>query len=396
MWWLGFVLHEAGFSLLLILLPLYVVSIGGSLIDIGIMCMMGQLVTIPASMFWGYACDRARSYKLFILLSFLSLSIATYFLIMVTKVSHLIALYVLLSIFHSAHGPPRNALIAELYTYEEWKRSFAVFEEFAEVGRLIGLLAGAYISFSGASTTSLIILCGSLHIAAFLMSIVLIRDPILILERRLIAMKRAVDLVDRGTYAFCRALNGFPSAYSLKEVDAKAFCVGLTLFQAASSMLFTPMPVFLLRELALEQGLVFTIYTLNSLGVVLGYLYLIYRSDENAEKASLLKKVVLLRSATVFLMLIALSSTFNVAIITALLTLLGYLYALFYACVLTISMELLPPKKVGLTDAIMNLGSVCGAFIGPLIADKVGFNYMFLLSGLTFFASFIAFKVFNR
>jgi len=394
-WWLSFVLHEAGFNLLLILLPLYVISIGGSLTDIGIMCMIGQLVAIPASMFWGYACDKARSYKPFILLSFSSLSIAIYSLIIATKVSHLIFLYIILSILHSAHGPPRNVLIAELYTYEEWKESFAVFEKFAEVGRLTGLLAGAYISFSGASTISLISLCGSLHIAAFLLSIILIRDPILILERRLVSIKRMVDLVDRGTYAFCKALDGFSKVCSLKKVNVKAFCTGLTFFQAASTMLFTPMPIFLSRELALQQGLVFTIYTLNSLGVVLGYLHLIYRSSENVEKTSLLK-VVLLRSVTVFLMFIALSSTFNVVIITALLTLLGYLYALFYVYVLTISMELLPPKKVGLIDAIINLGSVYGAFIGPLIADKVGFNYVFLLSGLTFFASFIAFKVFNR
>lgn len=394
MWWLGFIFHEAGFNLLLIFLPLYVVAIGGSLIDVGIMCMIGQLLVIPASMFWGYACDKARSYKSFILLSFLSLSIIIYSFMIATKVSHLIILYAALFIFHSAHGPPKNVLIAELYAYEEWKRNFAVFGWFAEIGRLIGLLIGAYISFSGASTASLITLCGSLQIVAFISSIVLIKDPIVVLERRLIAIRKVVDFIDNGVSTLCRALDGFSRIYSYRGGSVKAFCSGLTLFQMASSMLFTPMPIFLSRKLALQQGSIFTIYALNSLGVVLGYLYLVYRSSEAVDRTSLLK-VVLLRGALAFSMIIA-SLTLSVEIITALLVILGYLYALFDVYVLTISMEFLPPKKVGLIDATINLGSVCGSFIGPLIAGTMGFDYVFLLSGVLFLASFIAFKVFNK
>lgn len=377
---------------MLILLPLYVVAIGGSLIDVGIMFMVGQLASIPASMFWGYVCDKKRSYKIFILLSFLSISIFMYSFMAITSVSHLIILYAILSIFHSAHGPPRNVLIAELHTYEEWKRNFAKFEGFAEAGRIMGLLVGAYISLSGANAAHIIALCGSLQVAAFVSSLFLISDPILILERRLVATGKIVDLVDRGVYALCRALDGFPKV-CFKEMSIKAFCGGLTLFQMATSMLFTPMPIFLSRVLALPQASIFMVYALSSLGVVLGYFFLVCRSDENVEKASLLK-VVLLRGTTVFLMFIALSSTFSAAMILALLALLGYLYALFNAYVLTVSMEFLPPKRVGLFDAITNLGSVCGAFIGPLIADKLGFDYLFLFSSATFFASFIAFKAF--
>ncbi|MEM4576271.1 MAG: MFS transporter [Candidatus Nezhaarchaeales archaeon] len=395
MWWLSFVFHEAGFNLLLIFLPLYVVAIGGSLIDVGIMCMIGQLLVIPTSMFWGYACDKTRSYKFFILLSFLSLSVIIYSFMIATKVSHLIILYAALFIFHSAHGPPRNVLIAELYTYEEWKRNFAVFGGFAEIGRLIGLLMGAYISFSGANTASLITLCGSLHIVAFISSIVLIKDPIVILERRLVTIRKVVDFINSGVSTLCKALDGLSRTPTYRGENIKAFCSGLTFFQMASSMLFTPMPIFLSRKLALQQGMIFAVYALNSLAVILGYLYLIHRPSETVDKTSLLK-IVLLRGVLAFSMIAALSSTFSIEAITALLALLGYLYALFDVYVLTISMEFLPPKKVGLIDATINLGSVCGAFIGPLIADIMGFNYVFLLSGITFFASFVAFKAFNK
>jgi hypothetical protein len=40
------------FGLLFIFLPLYVVSIGGSLLDVGLMASVATLLAIPASFFW--------------------------------------------------------------------------------------------------------------------------------------------------------------------------------------------------------------------------------------------------------------------------------------------------------------------------------------------------------
>ncbi|MCX8141291.1 MAG: MFS transporter [Candidatus Nezhaarchaeota archaeon] len=396
MWWLGLAIHEAGLSLLMVFLPLYVIAIGGSLIDIGIMFAAGQLSTIPASILWGYACDKIERYKVFILISFMSLAIIMYSFTLVSSVKLLVVLYVLMSILHVAHGPPKNVLIAELYTHEEWRRNFAVYEGFVEIGRLLGLISGFMISVDRVDGISIPILCGSLHLAAFAMSVVLVKDPILMMERRLVAIERAVNLAYRGTSVLSKILNGTSTNHHLRGDGVKAFCCGLALFYLATAILFTPLPVFLSQCLTLSQGLVFIAYSVNSIGGALGYFHLAQRFNQPVERVALVK-VALLRSLLAFLIVFTLQlSTLSTIVIMILLALLGYLYALFNTYTLTLSMELLPRKRIGLFDALVSLGSVCGSFIGPLIAEKAGFTCAFLMSSVTFLISSIIFKVFSR
>ena len=76
MWRAGFFFHEMAFGLLSVFIPIYViVTLGGTLLEVGIMTAVALFLTIPASFFWGYACDKTRRYKRFILLSFLSMAI---------------------------------------------------------------------------------------------------------------------------------------------------------------------------------------------------------------------------------------------------------------------------------------------------------------------------------
>lgn len=51
MWRLGFFFHEMAFGLLSVFLPLYVIAIGGSLVDIGILSAVALFLAIPTSSF---------------------------------------------------------------------------------------------------------------------------------------------------------------------------------------------------------------------------------------------------------------------------------------------------------------------------------------------------------
>jgi MFS family permease len=77
-WWLSFALHDMAFGLLSVFLPLYVLSIGGSLLDVGLLTSLSILASVPADLFWGRVSDRVRRYKPFIALSFISLAVVLY------------------------------------------------------------------------------------------------------------------------------------------------------------------------------------------------------------------------------------------------------------------------------------------------------------------------------
>jgi MFS family permease len=230
MWRLGFFFHETAFGLLSVFIPLYVVTLGGSLVDIGIMTSAALFAAIPASLFWGYICDRTRRYKYYILLSFISATILLYLFTLTTTIGLFIALYVAMSALHVAHEAPKNVLIAEHYSREEWERAYALYEGFTEIGWLLGLLLGFLVSTIGFNSNSILLLCSGLNLSAFILSIFLVADPILIFERRLVSIEKKIDYTYRGVWAASKVLYGLPLHKKLRGESFLVFGIGLVLF----------------------------------------------------------------------------------------------------------------------------------------------------------------------
>ena len=398
MWRLGFVFHEMAFGLLSVFLPLYIIATGGSLIDIGIMFAAALFLAIPSSFFWGYVCDKTRRYKRYILLSFLSSTVILYLFTLTTNIGLLIILYAVMAILHVAHEPPKNVLVAELYTHEEWEKTFAFYEGFTEIGWLIGLFLGFFTSAYGVGSNSILILCSGLNLLAFIQSTILVKDPPLIFERGLVSIEKTVDFTYKGVIIASKILNGLSLDERLEKENINVFCGGLILFSLATTMLFTPLPVLFSRELAVSSSIVFALYVANSIGGVVGYFLAGGKSWGWMEKSAL-SKVVLFRSALTFLLIavtrMPASSAVLAVLAATILFLMGFAYALFLVFTLSYSMELMPERKAGLFNVLVGVGGACGSFIGPFLADTLGFTYALLTSGIVFFLAYIAFKVFT-
>jgi MFS family permease len=148
-WQLGFFFRDMAFGLLSVFLPLYVIAIGGSMVDLGLLFAVASFLVIPSAFFWGYLCDKTRRYKRYVLLSFLASAIFLYFFTVSTSVGLLIILYAVMSALHVAYEPPKNVLISELYAREEWEKTFAFYQVFTGTGWLLGLLLGFLMSSYG-------------------------------------------------------------------------------------------------------------------------------------------------------------------------------------------------------------------------------------------------------
>jgi MFS family permease len=400
MWRLGFFFHEMGFGLLSIFLPLYVVAIGGSLVDIGIMSAVALLLAIPASFFWGYVCDKTKHYKRYILLSFLVSTALLSVFTLTTSIAWLIVLYAMMSVFHVAHEAPKNVLIAELYTHEEWERRFAFYEGLTEAGWLIGLLLGFLTSAYGFGAINTLLLCSGLNLVALIMSSILVTDPLLIFERGLVNIEKSVGFASHGVFLASKMLDGISVDEKLRKENVTAFCGGLVLFSLATSILFTPMPVFvsnITKNAGFPESLVFAIFVLNSGGAVAGYFFAGKRSSGRTGRANF-GRIVVFRSLLAFLLTVAVQITlYNVALVTAILILMGFAYAIFLVSTLSLSMELIPAGKAGLFNVLIGIGGACGSFIGPFIAqafESSGFIYVFITSGFLFLASYVAFRIY--
>jgi MFS family permease len=395
MWRLGFFFHETAFGLLSVFVPLYVITLGGSLLDIGIMTSAALFAAIPASLFWGYICDRTRRYKLYILLSFISAAILLYLFTLTTSIGLFTVLYVAMSALHVAHEAPKNVLIAEHYSREEWEKSYAFYEGFTEIGWLLGLLLGFSVSTIGFNSNFILLLCSGLNLTACILSIFLVTDPILIFERRLVSIEKKIDYTYRGLWAASKVLDGMPLREKLRGESFLAFGIGLVLFSLASSIFFTPLPIFFSQKLALPTSMVFVIYMLNSGSAVAGYFFVGKRALHTEEKVQM-RRFVLFRSALVFSLVvfvqIAVYPTLSAAII---LILMGFAYALYYVFTLSLSMGLIPAGRTGLFDVPISVGGACGSFLGPLLAQTAGFLPQFLVASAIFFLAYLTFRVFS-
>jgi hypothetical protein len=403
MWRLGFFFHEMGFGLLSIFLPLYIVSIDptNGLFHIGTMAALALFVAIPASFFWGYVCDKTRRYKRYILLSFFATTAFLYLFTLTTTVGLLIILYVVMSMLHVAHEVPKNVLISELYSREDWERSFAFYEGFTEVGWLIGLLLGFLMSTFGVGAINTLLLCSGLNLVALVVSALLVKDPALVFERGLVSIERTVDFTSRGVFLASKLLDGASVTEKLKKENVAAFCGGLILFSLASSILFTPMPIFIsniTRAAGLPAGIVFAIFVLNSSGAIAGYTLAGRKSNEPGGRTSL-GKFVVSRGFLAFLLIAALmmqASGFTaVGLATLTLISMGFVYAMYLVRTLSLSMEFIPAGKAGLFNALIGIGAACGSFVGPFIAQASNFYNVFIAAGIVFFSAYVAFKIFK-
>ncbi len=224
MWRLGFFFHEIAFGLLTVFIPLYLVAfndtsvLGGPLVALGIMTSVAIFASIPASFLWGYLCDKTRHYKAFILLSFLSSAIILFLMTLpfAKNILLFVALYVVMQVLHISHEAPKNVLIAEHYSRDDWEKSYGFYEGLTEIGFILGLVIGLVLTlglFSFTATLSSAVLatytlylCSGLSIVAFILSVALVADPLMIFERRLVGIERKIDFAYRGVQSYGLAL----------------------------------------------------------------------------------------------------------------------------------------------------------------------------------------------
>jgi MFS family permease len=393
---LGFVFHEMAFGLLSVFLPLYVINaLHGSLMDIGVMVAVANFAGVPFSFFWGYLCDRTRRYRLFILVSFLGMSALFYVFSLATSIFLLIALYGLIAVFHSAHEAPKNVLIAEDYSRADWERNFASYEAQTDVGWIVGLILGFVFSAVGLASVLFILFVSFLNLVAFVFSLFLIRDPLFIFERKLVAVERAFDFAHRGFAVASRALGGAKVKESLKSESLTIFCVGLLSFFFATSMLFTPLPVFFNKNLDLAESVVFVVFIFNTLGGTVGYVLAGRRAEVSDERGVVSHTALFRTLLSLLLVSVAVwASVLMVGLAVLILVLMGLVYGLFWISSLSLSMELIPEGKAGVFNALVGLGGAFGCFLGTFVAESYGFSVLFVIVGVVFFLSFLAFKTY--
>ncbi len=93
----------------------------------------------------------------------------------------------------------------------------------------------------------------------------------MIFERRLVGIERTLDFSHRGFEGSSKLMDGLRWDGSLRKDSFFGFACAIVMFSLATSLFFTPLPVYLKDAFGGQQEFVYLAYILNSVGATAGY-----------------------------------------------------------------------------------------------------------------------------
>lgn len=244
---------NASFGAVGTLIPLFILSLDGTVIDVGLATSAFNLALIPGALIWGRLIDLFQRRRAFILYPSLAEGLILLAFYFTNGLGETTALYFLFGFVFVALAPAVNMLLMETAPKQFWPTAFAKFSTIMTVGLMLGTIPGAvWTQFFPLRTYFL--LAAAFALPSVILAFFLVREPPITLERETMLRTRA---------SFMHRLTHSPPFFFLKvprPEDVKSFYsvlrTGLTqelplvsiatfLFFLSASLLFTSYTPFL-------------------------------------------------------------------------------------------------------------------------------------------------------
>jgi MFS family permease len=173
-----------GFSTLL---PLYVIDIGGTVIDVGAIVSAYSLALIPSSILWGLAIDKKEKREPFVTYSYLGITVllgAGFFL---ANIATLLLLYVCYAAISTAASPAVSVLLIESSPKKKLSMAFAKYSSLTLLGTALGTIPGTFWTFYLPLRTYFL-LCAIFSGISVVLAVRYLPEPELPLERKVVAL----------------------------------------------------------------------------------------------------------------------------------------------------------------------------------------------------------------
>ncbi len=383
-------------------IPLYILAIGGGILDVAYAVTLFNTVAIPAAFLWGKLADYTKR-KTLILASYISTTAMLALLYMDRNIFVAIALYGAMAFTISANATPLNMLVMETAEKEHWPRGFSKLQMLSGFGSVIGLAVSVIVSSYYVLSVLILALAAASFISIF-MSIILIIEPAhaeirrtsyfnyvrsfmkalvmvptMILKMPIVAFRNSIDL---------RKIRKFGSGYAHYLYSA-AF-----LFFFGSAIFNTEYAVGLNYH-GLSKSSVFIIVLIGSAIQVIAYRYA-HRMINSAKKNPVSSAVVAGRGfgyiliGVTFLVGIGMAAFFYANIVIYALAA-GIAYAVYYTASYALLFSTLKGNNngnmLGIYSAVSGIGTLVGSLASGIIAVSYGFEWVFISGGLLVAAS---------
>jgi MFS family permease len=387
--------------------PLYLLEIHGSVIDIGIATTLFNAVSIPAAMMWGLATDWFHKRKPIVVISYCAVAVTSLLFLFTRTIEGVDTLYAVISLVSSASATPLNLLIMSTERKSKWTAAFAEYSMFSSVGVTLGMLLGVLWG----DFMPLLLLAIPFSILSALsavMAAVMIREPHIEFEHEMIVMVR------RSFYERLLALPmlflKIPQAVDFRRVfKARRFeltreplllYTSIILFYLASGVFNTSL-IPSMYQAQVTNSQIFLVFLIAMIVQTISFKLVPPRVErrslnEVAVGGLLLRGLCYALTGVAAYLLVGVFYLGSSAILYSLAA--GVAYAAYYSASNVMVFNALGVNNqgsmLGVFSALVGLATMLGSFISGFASFYLGYVVTFALSGiLLFFAVGITTKL---
>ena len=165
----------------LTLVPLYILFLGGNVVQVALDTTLYNAVLIPSSILWGRLTDRWAKRRLFFVITGTGCTVVFIAMFLLPNLTDLGLLYGALGFVVSANAVATNLLVMETSEKKNWISSYSNLSLVANLGSILGVAVG-FVWASELPLGAYLVFCAAATAACTALSFLLISEPNIPLE----------------------------------------------------------------------------------------------------------------------------------------------------------------------------------------------------------------------
>ncbi len=381
------------------LVPLSILALGGSVIDVGFASVAYSLALIPAPLIWGYVCDATGQRKNVMVLASVILLASIVSMYVSNSLPVIILAFALIAHATGMLSPALNLLIIGSLPRAAWDSGYTSSTWYTIVGTVFGLAAGLVWEIFFPLHTFLIV-CAVFAAASLAMTVLIVKEPAITIERRtlVVSPQAFVGRLTQLPFMFERLprLSDFRSTVKLAREeltrDAPVVILASSLFSASLNVFYTSYtPYLVLNKLPDWQVYLTSMYVNAMNGVSSRYVLRRLKGSVSSTMASaaLAARAVGMILAAALAIFVFGSATLYTTLVTF--TLLGLAYTIIFLDLNSLLYKALPAGHqgglLGVYSAFNGVALFAGSLASGYISFYFGYPITFFVGGILVFLS---------
>ncbi len=356
-------------------------------------------VSIPASIFWGYATDRLHVRRTIVAVSYALMALVLFAFFFERSTPGTILVYSVFSFISAAAATPLNLLIMETEQKGRWANAFARLSMMSSLGNVGGLVLSTLWGVGGLPLILLSIPLGTFSLASAVLAFGTISEPAFVLERETIVRRRSsfftrflahplMFLSVPGLLDFRRLFRGL--RFSLTSY-LPLFYISTVCFYLSSGVFNTSL-VPALSTFSLSTGEVFAVILSGMVVQTLAFRYAGRYFEGRSLVSASLQGLLLRGGCYVLFGVFALVAAGGAYVVPALILYplaAGVAFAAYYISTYTMMFNAIQTgnagSALGVYSAVIGLATLAGSLASGFISIFVGFHVTFISAGLLLF-----------